>query len=217
MLPLAIASLGLSAAQSISGFFGQRNEARAQNEAAAKQYKQQLKIYKQEDDYARQLYGFQKSQYKQQIRSIDEAAALGFSRAQTQKNEALKAASFQTQDRLIQLARSQGATSATGAAGKSAQRLDADVLKSFGRGQAKLSESLLSGDIAMQQSLQDLKLQAEGARNQAYGQVAIAPRTRIAPLAPTQASGPSPVNLALDLGGDLVNAMVLDNKLHANR
>ena len=47
MLPLAAVSLGLGAAQSIGGFFGARNEASQRNQAAARQYRQQLKIYEQ--------------------------------------------------------------------------------------------------------------------------------------------------------------------------
>ena len=214
MLPLAAVSLGLGAAQSIGGFIGQRNEARAKNEAAARQYRQQLQIHKQENDFARFRYATQVGQYKQQIRSIDEAAALGYSRAQTQRNEAMKAASFQTQDRLIQLARNEGATGATGLAGKSAQRLDDNILASFGRGQAKMAESLLSGSTRMKQDLTDLSLQAKSARNQAYSQVAIAPRNTIAPLSPTQVDGPSPINLGLDLASNYVSAKSLDNSLY---
>jgi len=213
MLPLAAVSLGLGAAKSIGGFFGKRGEARAKNEAAARQYKQQLKIFKQEEQFKQLTYAQQINLYRQQIRSIDEAAALGYSRAQTQKNEALKASSFQTQDRLIQLARSQGTVGATGASGKSAQRLNADVLASFGRGQAKMAESLLSGDTRMRQDLQDLTLNAQSARNQAYSQVAIAPQRRITPMAPTQVAGPSPINLGLDLANNVVGAMALDSSL----
>jgi len=216
MLPLAAVSLGLGAAQSIGGFFGQRSEARAENEAKARQYRQQLKIYEQEQLFANQLYQTQLNQYEQEIRSIDEAAALGYSRAQTQRNEAMKAASFQTQDRLIQLARNEGATGASGMAGKSAQRLDANVMASFGRGQAKLAESMLSGQMAMEQDIQDIALQARGARNRAYSQVAIAPQKRIAPLAPTQVDGPSPLDLAFNLGQDYIGAKTLDNSLYAD-
>ena len=216
MLPLAAAQLALGAASTVGGFFGQRNEARERNEAAARQYRQQLKIYEQEDAFARRIYGTQVGQYKQQIRSIDEAAALGFSRAQIQRNEAMKAASFQTQDRLIQLARNQGATGATGLAGKSAQRLDDNILASFGRGQAKMAESLLSGSIKMKQDMEDIRLQAEGARNRAFSQVAIAPQARIAPLAPTQVDGPSPLNLGLGLATDYLNAKATDNSLYAD-
>jgi len=213
MLPLAAVSLGLGAAKSIGGFLGKRGEARAKNEAAARQYKQQLKIFKQEEQFKDLTYAQQINQYQQQIRSIDEAAALGYSRAQTQKNEALKASSFQTQDRLIQLARSQGTVGATGASGKSAQRLDADVLASFGRGKEKMAESLLSGDTRMSQDLQDLTLNAQSARNQARSQVAIAPQRRITPMAPTQVAGPSPINLGLDLANNVVGAMALDSSL----
>lgn len=215
MLPLAAVSLGLGAAKSIGGFFGQRGEAQAQNAAAAREYRQRLKIYKQQERFKDLTYGVQVSQYRQQIRSIDEAAALGFSRAQTQKNEALKAASFQTQDKLIQLARNQGSVGATGAAGKSAQRLDAGVLASFGRGQAKMAESLLSGDMARLQDVQDLNNQKESAYNRAYSPIAIAPQRGIVPLAPNQVSGPSPLNLALDLGSDVVGAMALNDSLMA--
>ena len=215
MDPLTAVTLGLGAAQAVGGFFGKRNEAREANKAAARQYAQQLKINYQEQLYANQVYATQVNQYKQQIRSIDEAAALGYSRAQTQRNEALRAASFKTQDRLIQLARNQGQASASGMSGKSAQRLDAGVLASFGRGQAKMAESLLSGSIAMNQDLQDIANQTTSARNQAYSQVAIAPQERPAPIAPTQVQGPSPANLALDLGSVYVGASAQRNSLLA--
>ena len=215
MLPLAAVSLGLGAAQSIGGFFGARNEASERNQAAARQYRQQLKIYEQEYQFAQEVYGTKLQQYAEQIRSIDEAAALGYSRAQTQKNEALKAASFQTQDRLIQLARSTGSVSASGASGKSANRLDAGVMASFGRGQAKMAESLLSGDLKMQQDMQDITNQATSARNRAYSQVAIAPQKRIAPIAPTQVNGPNILDLGLSLGTNYVDSLKLNDSLMA--
>ena len=215
MLPLAAVSLGLGAAQSIGGFFGARNEASERNQAAARQYRQQLKIYEQEYQFAQEVYGTKLQQYAEQIRSIDEAAALGYSRAQTQKNEALKAASFQTQDRLIQLARSTGSVSASGASGKSANRLDAGVMASFGRGQAKMAESLLSGDLKMQQDMQDINNQATSARNRAYSQVAIAPRKSKVPLAPTQVSGPNILDLGLSLGANYVDSLKLNDSLMA--
>lgn len=215
MLPLAAVSLGLGAAQSIGGFFGARNEASQRNQAAARQYRQQLKIYEQEYKFAQQRYGAQLQQYGDQLRSIDEAAALGYSRAQTQKNEALKAASFQTQDRLIQLARSTGSVSASGASGKSASRLDAGVMASFGRGQAKMAESLLSGDLRMQQDMQDITNQATSARNRAYSQVAIAPQKSKVPLSPTQVSGPNILDLGLDLGTNYIDSLKLNDSLMA--
>ena len=78
-----------------------------------------------------------------------------------------------------------------------------------------MAESLLSGDLRMQQDMQDITNQATSARNRAYSQVAIAPQKSKVPLAPTQVSGPNILDLGLDLGTNVVGAMTLNDSLMA--
>ena len=108
---------------------------------------------------------------------------------------------FGTQDNSIQLARMQGQGTATGVSGKSAARIGNDSLAAFGRNQAKIAESLFSGQLRYGQNVQDIRNRLESARNNAYSKVAIAPRKPVPLMAPYQSKGPSGFSLLSDLAG----------------
>ena len=105
----------------------------------------------------------------------------------------------------IALAQRGGAMAASGKSGRSAGRLDQNVIGQFVRNQGVLAENLLSGDIARSQRMMDIRNQQIGAQNRAFSQVAIAPQQTIEPLAPVQASGPSTMSLIGGIGSALAS------------
>jgi hypothetical protein len=107
----------------------------------------------------------------------------------------------------IQLAQRGGAAAAAGKTGRSARRLDQNAIGQFVRNQGVLAENLLSGDIARGQRMMDIRNQLQSSRNRAFGKVAIAPQHTIAPLAPTQVSGPSNMSLLGDIGSAVVGGV----------
>lgn len=206
--PLIIAGVSAASgiASAIGGYNQQNAEARARNEAARREYKQRLKIQEQQWTGQRGIYAQKLNQYNQQIREFDRAAALGYSREQTRQNELLTRAVFGQQSAQIDMARRQGMAAASGKVGRSAQRLDANVLKSFSRQQAIAAENLYSGQLASQQNIQDIQNRLASARNRAYGKVAIAPMKPLPLLEPNQVGGASTLGLIGNIGSSIAGA-----------
>ena len=214
-LTMGLIAGGLQGVSAIGNFFGGRQKARAENQARARQFKQQLKIQQRqyEDQLIRYNTGVQ--QYGQQINEIDRAAALGYSREQLQQNEAFKQAMFGRQDSSIQLARMTGRTAGRGVSGKSAGRMENDNLAAFGRNQAKMAESLYSGQLRYGQNVQDIRNRQQSATNRAYSKIAIAPRKPVKLLAPYQSSGPSGFSLMAGLADAGLTGLSTYNQLNA--
>ena len=207
-------SLGLAAASAGSGIlsaFGSHSketaETRAQNQAAVNQYKQQLKIYDKQNKDAQQLYATRLGQYNLEMNEFDRAAAQGYGREMLKQNEALRAANLTKLSQSIQLAQRGGAAAAAGKSGRSALRLDQNTIGQFVRNQGVLAENLLSGDIARSQRMMDIRNQLQSSRNRAFSKVAIAPQNTIAPLKPTQLSGPGSMGLFSNIGSSVIGGI----------
>lgn len=199
----------MSAGSGILGAFGAHSsaqaQARAQNQAAVNQYKQRLKIRDKEYKDAQQLYATRLGQYNMQMSEFDRAAAQGYGREMLKQNEALRAANLSRLSQSIALAQRGGAAAASGKVGRSAGRIDQNVIGQFVRNQGVLAENLLSGDIARSQRMMDIRNRQISAQNRAFGQVAIAPQQTIEPLAPTQLAGPSNIGLYAGIGSALAS------------
>ena len=101
---------------------------------------------------------------------------------------------------------------AAGRLGKSAERLDLDVVRQFGRNQAIQAESLLSAQYGLQNANRGIRRELLSANNEAFEKVAVQPKPGVAPPPPTMAQGPSPLSLVGGLlsagsqfGTDLAN------------
>ena len=93
----SIAGVALLQYQALSGIlsaFGGHSEqtapARAQNQAAVNQYKQQLKIRQRDWANTQQLYATKLSNYQRDMTEFDRAAAQGYGREMLKQNEALR-------------------------------------------------------------------------------------------------------------------------------
>lgn len=221
-MPLPLVPIAIGAAQAGSGIlsaFGsyskEKDETRAQNQAAVNQYKQRLKIYDKQNKDAQQLYATKLGQYNLEMNEFDRAAAQGYGREMLKQNEALRAANLSRLSQSIQLAQRGGAAAASGKTGRSARRLDQNTIGQFVRNQGVLAENLLSGDIARSQRMMDIRNQLQSSRNRAFSRVAIAPQNTIAPLKPTQLSGPSNLGLFGSIGSSIIGGITTGMSLAA--
>ena len=207
--PVSLSIAAVSAGSGILQSFGAQSEAtaqaRAQNQAAVNQYKQRLKIRDKEYKDSQQLYATKLGQYNMQMSEFDRAAAQGYGREMLKQNEALRGANLSRLSQSIALAQRSGAAAASGKTGRSAGRIDQNVIGQFVRNQGVLAENLLSGDIARSQRMMDIRNNLQTARNRAFGQVAIAPQQTIEPLAPVQVAGPSSLGLIGGIGSALAS------------
>lgn len=212
-------SLGISAVSTGMSIFGgfQKADAAAQKaqaeaDARKRAYKAQLKIQENQYTLAKGAYAQRINEYNQTVSESNRAAAKAYGRVNLQQNEALRAAAFQTEGQQIRLARMKGSAAARGMVGRSAARLDADPMKAFSRSQAKLAETLLSGQYAAEGRMQDIEDQAFGAQRRAYGQVGMAPVEPLDVPKPT-----TPINTegygALEIAGDVLGGVQQYNSL----
>jgi len=212
-------SLGITAVSTGMSIFGGMQQADAAAEAAQAEadawkraYKAQLKIKENQYTLAKGAYSQRIAEYNQSVSESNRAAAKAYGRVSLQQNEALRAAAFTTLGQQVQLARMKGSAAARGMTGRSAARLDADPIKAFSRSQAKLAETLLSGQIAAEGRMGDIRDQAFGAQRRAYGQIGMAPVEPLDVPMPT-----TPVNTtgygAMEIAGDIFGGIKQYNSL----
>lgn len=200
---------GLSAGSTALGAIGQHQSAsaaaRAQNEAAVGNYKYQLKVRENNWERERERYTAQKTQYQAQTQENQIAAQRAYASEQNRLNSIYQSASFGQQDQLVKLAQGSGVQAAAGRRGRSATRLDTDIVSQFGRNQAIMSESLLGAQFAARTRTDAVNRELVSANNQAYSDVAYAPEVGVAPPTPVMRSGPSGLSLAAGLMGAAVD------------
>ena len=179
--------------------------AAAQNEAAVGNYKYQLKVRENNWERERERYTAQKAQYQAQTQENQIAAQRAYASEQKRLNSIYQSASFGQQDQLVKLAQGSGVQAAAGRRGRSATRLDTDIVSQFGRNQAIMSESLLGAQFAARTRTDAVNRELVSANNQAYSDVAYAPEVGVAPPPPVMRSGPSGLSLAAGLMGAAVD------------
>lgn len=197
---------------SVGQFASGSAAASAQNKAAIGQYKYQLKMRRLAWQDTRQQYATKLGQYGNQLAANTEAANIAYTGQQRKLNDIYKKAAFSQQAQLVQLAQGSGKMAAAGRLGKSAERLDLDVVRQFGRNQAIQAESLLSAQYGLQNANRGIRRELLSANNEAFSKVAVQPKPGVAPPPPTMAQGPSPLSLmggllgaGAQFGTDLAN------------
>ena len=214
--PLAAAPAIIGAVGSVAGTVGSfasaSSSAAAQNQARMGQYRYQLKMRREAWKDTRRQYVTKVGQYGNEIAANQEAANIAYAGQQQKLNDIYKRAAFSQQAQLVQLTKGQGQMAASGRLGKSAERLDLDMVRQFGRNQAIQAESLLSAQYGLQNANRSIRREQLSANNKAWSNVAVRPEPDIAPPAPTMAQGPSPLSLiggllstGADLGTGLMN------------
>ena len=204
--PISTTSLvlgGLSAASGAASAVGSHQSASAQanaaNSAATSNYKYQLKVRERNWDRERFRYNRQLVQYDTQVAENSMAAQRAYAGEQTKLNNIYKSAAVKQQSNLVALLQNSGKGAAAGRVGRSAQRLDSDLVGQFGRSQAIAAESLMGAQMAYDDRTEALRREQIGANNKAYEQVAINPQAGVAPPPPVMTPGPSGLSLAAGL------------------
>lgn len=201
--PAAVGALSFGS--SALGAVGQHQSASAaaaaQNEGAIRQYKYQLKVRRRNWDRERERYAHQVTQYKTKTLENEAAAQRAYVSEQTRLNNIYKKASFAQQDQLVKLAQGSGQMAASGRTGRSAQRLDTNVVSQFGRNQAIMAESLLGAQAAYDTRTGGIRRQQISQQNQDFSDVAYAPEPGVAPPQPVMRQGPSGLSLMSGLLG----------------
>ena len=197
-------SLGIAtAASGAMGAIGQQQSAQAQadaqNQSAVNNYKYQLKVRERKWDQTRHVYGRKIHQFNQTVDENQMAAARGYAAAQRNLNDQFSKAAFNNEGRLAKLVRSQGNFAAAGRTGRSVDRLNAEQMMQFGRGNAVMAENLMSAQTGFRNKTEGLNRELLSANRKAYSDVAIAPQPGVAPVAPTMTPGPSGLSLASGL------------------
>ena len=180
---------------SVGQFASGSAAASAQNRAAIGQYKYQLKMRRLAWQDTRQQYATKLGQYGNQLAANTEAANIAYAGQQRKLNDIYKKAAFSQQAQLVQLTQGSGKMAAAGRLGKSAERLDLDMVRQFGRNQAIQAESLLSAQYGLQNANRGIRRDLLSANNKAFSDVAVQPKPGVAPPPPAMAQGPSPLSL----------------------
>ena len=214
----APAALGIaSMASGIAGSVGQHQSASAQaaasNEAARREYRYKLKMRQNNWERERERYSVGVANYRQAVADNAEAANRAYVGQQEKLNNIYRQASFQQQAQLVQLAQGSGRAAASGRRGRSAMRLDNDIVSQFGRNQAIMAESLLSANRGYRSATEAIRREQLSANNRAYSPVAIAPEADIAPPPPVMQAGPSPLGLIAGIGSAAVGGFKTFNSL----
>jgi hypothetical protein len=198
-------------ASSAMGAVGSYQQGQAANANAIANYEHQLQM--REHDWRMQLstWAHRRLEYKNEIRSNNDAASRGYAAEQTRLNEQFMQAAFQKQDMLTGLLKSQGGIGEM--AGGSAARLNQSMLAQFGRNNATIAANLSSARDATMQRSEDIRRQLQGANQKAYSQVALKPIAGIAPPKP-QLSDPT-IGLVGGLLGAAAGGIGAFNSLQA--
>lgn len=209
MLPaiLGIAKAGLGVAGSMAGHANAVKQARAQNEAAMERYKYQLKIRERENLNQNQLWATKISQYGLEMKAADKAAARAYGVEDLKQSQRIKSAAFSTQKLNRAMAKSAGVGAASGKQGRSAERIDANILSQFARNQSMITENLMGAEAARQYREMGIADQLTSYRNRAFSNVAIAPTVSMEPLAPTQLDTPSSAGAMIGAASSVLGAV----------
>ena len=209
-----MASIGIGVANAgtgILGAFGQNQAeteaARRQNEQLKQQYRQQLRIQQRDWIQRTGLYAQKQGVYQQALRNNARAASLAQGRNQQRLNDVIKQQSVQTQNMMVRLAQSQGSAAASGKVGRSAGRIDSNVIGQYVRNQGVMGANLMSARVAQANADLDVRRRQESANNAAFSKVAIAPIKPVPIPEPIQYSGPSNMSLMTGIGTSLLDGV----------
>ena len=214
MDPITIASIGIGAAKGVTGILGafgqnqaETEAARRQNEQLKRQYRYQLRIQQRDWIQRTGLYAQKQGVYQQTLRNNERARSLAEGRNQQRINDVIKQQSVQTQNMMAKLAQSQGMAAASGKSGRSAGRLDANVIGQYVRNQGVMGANLMSARLAQANADLDVRRRQENANNAAFSKVAIAPMKPVPLPEPVQYSGPSNMSLMAGIGNSLLDGV----------
>ena len=215
--PVALGAL--SAGVGVIGAYGQHQAQNAQvaanNKASIQNYKYQLKMRERNWDRERFIYSQRISEYKGQVLENNSAAQRAYAAEQRKLNEVYTSASLSNQAMAVELLSNNGRTAARGITGRSANRVDAQMISAYGRNQAVLAQSLTSARQANTYAKENIRESLASSNRQAFSQVAIAPQPGMAPQRPVMQQPPSSIGLLTGIAGAALDGYGTYNSLKA--
>lgn len=193
-------SFGVGLIQNAVSFKQKQEAAQLQNEQIAAQYKQKLRIQRQQIIRDEAAYNFKKQRYNTTLRNLSETAQSAYQQEDLRLNEIFKQARFARQAENIALQQKLGSTAARNVTGKSAARMQAMDMGAYGRNQAIRAEQLFASQTASELRRDKIQRELDANRKSAYADVAFAPVRPIQPLEPEFVQGPS----GMDFFGSLL-------------
>ena len=214
MVVLAPLAVGMGIAQAgagILGAFGAHQsanaQAKAQNQAAANRYKLAIRQQQADWNFTLNKYASQVSQYKTQVKYNNSAAARAYAAEDLNMHNLFKSAAFQQQALAIQAAQTGGAAAAAGKTGRSAQRLDQNVMSQYARNLATQEASLASAQDASSIRRDRIQDKLKISNFNAWAPVSVAPNKPQALPSPQMTSGPSGMSLMTNIGSSLMGGV----------
>lgn len=143
-----------------------------QNDKALREYQYQTELMSarfqqsmMDYQYRSQMQQYQKSEeiFKQQVGFNQMAANRAFESEGRRMRDVISEQAYQKQELFTSLLQKEGSQMARGVSGKSAQKGMQSTLAEFGRNQAILADSMLSGKDQYRSNLKDIRLQWYGA------------------------------------------------------
>ena len=212
-LTLGVASAGVSAAGAVGSHQSAQAQANAQNKAASNNYKHRMKVRARNWDRERFRYNTNLVQYQRNLSENALAANRAYASEQQKLNNIYKQASFRNQANLVKLVQESDRAAAAGMTGRSAQRLDNQIVSQFGRNQAIAAESLFGAGMAYQDRVGSINRSLQGDNNRAYQNVAVQPMPDLAAPPPVMTPGPSPLSLVAGIGSAALGGIGTYNEL----
>ena len=210
---LGVASFGVSAAGAVGSHQSAQAQANAQNKAASNNYKHRMKVRARNWDRERFRYNTNLVQYQRNLSENALAANRAYASEQQKLNNIYKQASFRNQANLVKLVQGSDRAAAAGMTGRSAQRLDNQIVSQFGRNQAIAAESLFGAGMAYQDRVGSINRSLQGDNNRAYQNVAVQPMPDLAAPPPVMTPGPSPLSLVAGIGSAALGGIGTYNEL----
>ena len=198
---IGVATAAVGAGQAVAGHSAGQQQAAAQNQSIANNYKRQLKLREANWRRDRTLYNTKVIDYKRQLQNNDKAANDAFVSEQTRLNNIYRQFAFQQEAGAVKLQEQSGKLTASGRSGKSIQRAEMMATSLYGRSLQRGYESLASARNAMKIRTSRITDELANANERAYTNVRFAPEPDLAPATPTFVQGPSSLSLIAGLGG----------------
>ena len=182
------------------------SQARAQNEAAIRQYKYQNE--RREREWMQALSVYDSKIIQSEINSQNALMGLqsAATEAQIQRNQARDEAQVKYQQMYVDLLNKSDTAKlvASGQTGQSIRKMQTNELAKYGRNVSEIGRQLVNNDYAISQQLAKAEGQARGYVDQQYAQVAFAPVQGVAAPAPVmQNVGAAAFMDALSIGSSI--------------
>ena len=153
------------------------------------------------------VYAQRLGQYDQELRENRRAFNIASGDVQQGLNETYRAAQVGQFARAQQLAAKGGLAAASGKEGRSAGRLDQNIIGQYMQGQGMMMDNLLRARYGAQRQNLSLRDQLISANRRAYAPVSVAPIKPLDVPKPIQQAGPSGLSLALGVGQGVMSGI----------